>query len=409
MNGLKTVITFSIKDMVHRKSFIISTIIILVLIVAGTNVPRLISHLSGEDTVKKILVVDSQNVFDGTLEHLNDMNLGFEFEIETEEISFTEIGQKIGNEDIGAAILISRVDNKIEINYVVESMTMMTTIPQNIPNALTTLYTNLQISKLGLSMEQLQSIQPEMHFNIEQTSDQEVRGNPIAIMLLSIVLFYAIYFNAFQVSSSITTEKTSKIMETLVTSTSPTTIVIGKTIGIGVVGLLQVALLAGVGVFSAYRFLDPELISQVLDVSTITPSLAVITFIYFILGYLLFAFLYALTGSTVARPEDVQSVNAPVGLIAAVGFYLSYFTMMNPTSNLNVAASLLPISSPFCMPFRVMMGLATTQDIMISIGILVITIAIISYFAIKIYSNAILNYGTKLSIKDIVRMSKEKN
>jgi len=136
------------------------------------------------------------------------------------------------------------------------------------------------------------------------------------------------------------------------------------------------------------------------------------TAIYFILGYLAYALLYALTGSTVSKPEDIQSANSPVAILAVIGFYLSYFTMMNPTSKLNLFASLSPISSPFCMPFRmpfrIMMGLASSTDVIMSIVILVVTIIFIANVAIKIYSNAILNYGTKMSIKDIIKMYKEK-
>ena len=185
------------------------------------------------------------------------------------------------------------------------------------------------------------------------------------MMLMSIVLFYAIYFCAYQVSSSITTEKTSKIMETLVTSTSPTTIVLGKTIGIGIVGLLQMVVIVATALISAKAFLAPELLEAVLDMSSVTPYLGIITIIYFILGYFTYALLYALTGSTVSKPEDIQSANSPVAILAVIGFYLSYFTMMNPTSELNLFASLFPMSSPFCMPFRVMMGLATGTDVLI--------------------------------------------
>ena len=83
--------------------------------------------------------------------------------------------------------------------------------------------------------------------------------------------------------------------------------------------------------------------------------------------------------------------------------------MMNPTSNLNVFASIFPISSPFCMPFRVMMGVATIQEIIISILILLITILLVAKISIKIYSSAILNYGTKLNIKDILNIYQDKN
>ena len=119
------------------------------------------------------------------------------------------------------------------------------------------------------------------------------------------------------------------------------------------------------------------------------------------------ALLYALTGSTVSKPEDIQSANGPVAILSVIGFYLSYFTMMNPASELNVFASMFPISSPFCMPFRIMMGLAKPTDVIISIVILLITGIIIAKIAIKIYSNAILNYGTKMSFNDIVKMYKD--
>lgn len=407
MKDILTVMKFTISDMVKRKSFIISTIIILVLIVVGFNVPNIIKAFKGgEDSLDKILIVDNQNIFEGNLSALQQADLGYDIEIG--QASFEEIKTKIENEEIDSSIVIEKQDNDIKIRYIVENTTMMDGVPETIVNTINSLYSNMQISKLGLTEEQLASITPNFEFVLEQTEDEKANGNIFAMMLMSIVLFYAIYFCAYQVSSSITTEKTSKIMETLVTSTSPTTIILGKTIGIGVVGLLQMVVIVGTAIISAKAFLDPELIEAVLDMSSITPYLGIVTIIYFILGYFTYALLYALTGSTVSKPEDIQSANTPVAILAVVGFYLSYFTMMNPTSELNVFASLFPISSPFCMPFRIMMGLANVTDVVISIAILIVTILIIARVAIKIYSNAILNYGTKMSFKDIVKMYKDK-
>ena len=412
MKDLKTVIGFTIKEMVKRKSFIVSTIIILILIVIGFNVPNIINAFKGdsEDTQKdKLLIIDTENIFEGTLNSLNNMELGYEANTTSENISFEKIKDKIENKEIDEAIIIEKNQQNYKIRYIVEDATMLQKIPTTLENAINSIYSNLQISKLGLTEEQVKGITPSFEFSIEQTEEQKVSGNVFAMMLMSLVLFYAIYFCAYQVSSSITTEKTSKIMETLVTSTSPRTIVLGKTIGIGIVGLLQVCLIVGTAIISAKMCLDENLVNSVLDVSKITPYLGVVTIIYFILGYFAYALLYALTGSTVSKPEDIQSANTPVALIAVIGFYLSYFTMMNPTSDLNVLASMLPISSPFCMPFRIMMGLANATDVLISIAILLITILIVAKVAIKIYSNAILNYGTKMSFKDMIKIYKDKN
>ena len=408
MRDIFTVMKFTINDMIKRKSFIISTLIILILIVIGFNVPNLIKKFNGDNTGNKLLIIDSKNVFEGTLENLKQMDLGYEFEVTNEDLKFEDVKQKIEDKEIKEAIIINSENEKIKISYIVENTTMMNEIPEGCINALTSIYSSLKISKLGLTEEQLQSITPNFEFDLKQTEEKSENGNVFAMMMMSIVLFYAIYFCAYQVSSSITTEKTSKIIETLVTSTSPKTIVLGKTIGIGTVGLAQMILIVAIALISAKTFLEPGLLDSILDMSNITPYLGIMTAIYFILGYLAYALLYALTGSTVSKPEDIQSANSPVAILAVIGFYLSYFTMMNPTSKLNVFASLFPISSPFCMPFRIMMGLANTTDVIMSIAILIATIIAIANIAIKIYSNAILNYGTKMGIKDIIKMYKDK-
>lgn len=407
MRDLYTVMKFTMKDMLNRKSFIISTLIILILIVIGFNIPNLLKSMSGEKKKDTLLISDSQNIFEGGLESLKNIDLNYDVQIENK--TFDEIKQLIENKEINEAIIVEKNNNDIKIKYIVENANTVNSVPEDIITAMNTIYSNIQISKLGLTQEQINSLTPNFEFIVEQTEEQEVSGNVFAMMLLSLVLFYAIYFCAYQVSSSITTEKTSKIMETLVTSTSPRIIVLGKTIGIGIVGLIQMILIVGTALICAKAFLDPELINEILDMSKITPYLGFITVVYFILGYLAYALLYALTGSTVSKPEDIQSANTPVAILSVIGFYLSYLTMMNPTSQLNVFASMFPISSPFCMPFRVMMGLASVSDVIISVLILIVTILVIAQVAIKIYSNAILNYGTKMSLRDIVKIYRDKN
>ena len=406
MKDIITVAKFTIKDMVKRKSFIISTLIILVLIIIGFNVPNIIKSFEGEDIGDKLLIVDNDNIFEGNIEALKQESLGYEIEIK--QASYDEIKEKIENEEINEAIMVEKQENNIKVRYIVKNTNMMSQVPETIIDSINSLYSDIQIKKLGLTEEQINSITPNFEYSIEQTSKEKANGNIYVMMLMSIVLFYAIYFCAYQVSSSITTEKTSKIMETLVTSTSPKTIVLGKTLGIGIVGLLQMILIVGTALISAKTFLEPEILDAVLDMSNLTVYLGIITIIYFIMGYFTYALLYALTGSTISKPEDIQSANAPIAILAVVGFYLSYFTMMNPTSDLNIFASLFPISSPFCMPFRIMMGLATGKDVAISIAILIITILVIAKVTIKIYSNAILNYGTKMSFKDIINIYKDK-
>lgn len=410
MKDLFTVIKFTIKDMVRKKSFIISNLIILAIIILAFNVPNIIKAVVGENqgqTDEVLLIVDSENIFEGTLVQINEMGLEYPIKVSNENLKFEDIRNKIENDEIEEAIIISNKDGQINLEYIVENLLMVEQVPESIVNAITTTYSNLQISKLGLTAEQLQTLVPNFNLEMKQTEQEEVEGNPIVMMLMSMVLFFAIYYTAYQVSASITTEKTSKIIETLVTSTTPKTIVLGKTIGVGIVGLLQIIVMVATALISSSLFLEEGMLDGLIDLSNLTPFLGMIAVVYFILGYAVYALLYALTGSTVGKPEDVQTASGPVAIIAVIGFYLAYFTMMNPTSELNKLAAILPISSPFCMPFRVMMGIATTQELLISIAVILVTIVIIAKISIRIYSNAILNYGSKISFKDMIELYKK--
>ncbi|MDE5831028.1 MAG: ABC transporter permease, partial [Clostridia bacterium] len=157
-----------------------------------------------------------------------DMELGYDFQISNEDISFENIKEKIDLDEIEEALIIKKENDMINIEYIVDNLLYVEAVPEKLISSLTGLYTNVQISKLNLSAEELQGLTPNFDFKLTQTDEQEVEGNPVVMMVLSIVLFYAIYFCAYQVSSSITTEKTSKIIETLVTSTKPSTIVLRK-------------------------------------------------------------------------------------------------------------------------------------------------------------------------------------
>lgn len=405
LKDIFTVMKFTMRDMLKRRSFIISTVIILVLIIVGFNVPNILSALDGGEGnlfASELAVIDRDHILGNDLEQqLTGLDLPYKLDIT--ELSDEEITERINNDELDGAIVLEKNHNTINLNYIVKNVAVSSTTPDRLITAISELYLRQQISQLNLTATQLASVSPEYNLIISQTSDEEIGSDLFIMMAISLVLFYAVYFCAFQVSSSITTEKTSKIMETLVTSTSPRNIVLGKTIGIGAVGLLQMILFVAVAIISALVFIDPTILGTILDLSNFTPFLAFITIIYFILGYFMYALLYALTGSTVSKPEDIQSANTPIAIITLVGFYLAYFTLTDPTSSLNSFAALFPISSPFCMPVRVAMGLASGAEITVSVLILLVTICIIARVAIKIYSNAILNYGSKLSWGEIIK------
>lgn len=399
---------FTIKELVTKKSFIISNIILLIIIIASLSAQKIFESFFGETDGKTLAIVDQDNVFadmlDTIIEQVPD-DMGYKL---SSESSRDEAKQKVANGEIDQAIIISKNEN-LSMEYMVKNLGLTTEVPNDIIKILETMYRNIQISKLTLNEEQLKQINLPLEIQYSQADDEEAQGNITVVMLASIVLFFAIYFFAFQVSTSITTEKTSRIIETLVTSTSPKMIILGKTLGVGIVGLLQTAMIACVVYVGAKFNFDEELINSVVNLEMITPALAILTIVYYILGYTLYAMFYSVTGATVSKPEDVQAANTPVSFIALIGFYLAYFSMMNPTGSINKFSSILPISSPFCMPFRVMMGITTPQEVGLSVVVLLLTIMVIAHISIKIYTSAILNNGSRLSLKNIIQMYKQKD
>ena len=112
-------------------------------------------------------------------------------EIEIGKATFEEIKTKIENGDIYDAIIIEKQGNNIKLRYIVESTIMMDGVPESILSAMNNIYTNIQINKLGLTEEQIQSITPNFEFSLEQAKEEEAEGNVVVMMLMSIVLFYA--------------------------------------------------------------------------------------------------------------------------------------------------------------------------------------------------------------------------
>lgn len=409
MKEMLIVSKFTIKDMIKRKSFIVSNIIFLLIILVGTNIPRILEAFNSDDENSRLLIVDNDNLLGESLSALSDnKDLGYEISFSSGEFLKSDAQEALDNDEYDEIISFKLDGNKIMFEDYQTDMNLSSTNTEVVVNQITSIYYNKKLVDLGLTSKQLEDLDVGFELNNNYLSNSDSGNSTFAMMMFSIVLFYAVFFCASQVSSSVTTEKTSKIIESLTTSTSPKNIVLGKTLGVGVTGLIQLVVLLGFGIICAKMFLPSEILSGVINLSSINFAVWVIIILYFVLGYALFALIFALTGSLVQKPEDIQSANSPVSMLSVFAFYLAYFSMMNPKSSVSVFASLFPFSSPFSMPSRYMLGIANVWDVVISIGLLIVMCVIIGFVSVKVYSNAILNYGSKFSLKDIGKYLKQR-
>ena len=379
MRDILIVTKFTLIEALKQKAFIVSTIIMILMIILASAFTKIIPKLANNNEKDKILIVDNENVFENQLNKINELGLNNEFIIAKEKTSLADVKTKIKNKDIKKGIIVSKAEGNIKIEYVVENTSLMMNSPVDIQKALKEIYSQNQLKKLNLTEQQIKSLEPNFEYTIVSSQEKDANKNIFVILALTGLLFGAIY-----------------------------TFVLGKTFGIGLAGLIQLLLIVLISVVSINTFVDKNMLSAFLDLSTITPTLGITIVVYFILGYMEYALLYALTGSFVSNPEEVKSAATPASLIAVMSFYLAYFTITSPTSSLNLISSMVPFSSPFSAPFRVMVGVATPRDMIISVLILIMTNILIAHIAIKVYTNAIINNGTKLSLKEIIKMYKTK-
>lgn len=409
MKSMFTVASFTIKEMVKKKSFIVSNIIFLIIILVGTNIPRIINNFNnGDGSLTKLLIVDENNKFNGSLDSLKENDIGYDISIVNEKYDENYIKELIENEEFDEVIVLN-IDNQTVVfdDYQAE-VSFVNFSTEQIVSAITNIYYNINLLNLGLSEDQLNKMNIDFKVNNIYFSESDSGNSIFAMMMFSIALFYAVFFCASQVSASVTVEKTSKIIETLTTSTSPKYIVLGKTLGVGLVGLAQLLYLLIALVVCSNVFLPKDMLDGFINLNSITFNVWVTVILYFILGYTLYALIFALTGSLVQKPEDIQNANSPVSLISVFSFYLAYFSMMNPKSSLSMFASIFPFSSAFSMPARVLLNIVSPMEFISSILVLILTCILIGYASIKVYSNAILNYGNKFSLKDIKKYLKQK-
>lgn len=417
MRDLLTVIKYTIKENVTKKAFIISTIILMIMIVLIFNIPNIINIFVNEGdeepTYDKIVINDKENIFGEYLKSLegNSEQLGYEFIVNSEETD-EQIKQKIENNELDGLVEIFKGEEGIELDYFVKSIGYATgyseeTTIQNIISILKNIQLNKELMEANVSPEIITSINSTIDYEIE--SIEESNDNYGVAMVTSFILFFAVYLYGYSVSTSVSSEKTSRVMETLITSTTPTNIIVGKTVATGIVGLLQLIAFILVAVIS-YNLFIPEgydFIATMIQDMNINLYSIVICLIYFVLGFGVFAFLSAVTGATVSKVEDLQSAQMPVSIISVLSFYMAYFTLTTPDSVASKVASVFPFTAPFSMPGRIMAGAATAGEIVLSIFLLLVMAALLAYISIKLYSSAVLHYGKRLKIVELFKMSRE--
>ena len=415
MKDMLTILKYTIKENITKKSFIIATAILMAIIVIICNVPNIINLFEDENKIPesaKFVVVDKEKLLGEELNSLVEVGKAMYWDIEIKEEASEEIVEKIRNDELNGMveILKNQETQMLKIKYTSKGSLFMDdyTVADQFASIIKSIQVNKELTNSNVSLDTINMINSEIEFENKYLNDEN--ENYGVAMAASFILFFAVYLYGNTVAVSVSSEKTSRVMETLVTSTTPRNIIIGKTFAMGIVGLGQLILLI-LTAFVSYKLFIPadmDIVSSMMGNINFSVTSIMICIIYFVLGYTVYAFLNAVTGSTISKVEDLNSAQTPIAMISLISFYLAYFTATVPDSSASKFASIFPFSSAFSMPGRILAGGATSGEIISSIALLILTAVIFAFVSIKVYSGAVLHYGKRLNIKELLRLSKEK-
>ena len=435
MNKLRLIIAREYLSIVGRKSFIFMTLGMPLLFVLIMAVPIGLAYLNdkGSDT-QQIAVIDETGRYASAL-HSDDM---YSFvAIKGDTVTNAREFYDKSNGSLDAIIIIPRnVDSTGVVNIFSEG-TITPALVSSVRNVLADTIESAHLAAMGIP--NLQEMVDKAHVDVdvrsikwsEEGGEQESSTDAamgLGLMLSLFTYMFVLMYGAM-IMNSVIEEKTNRIVEVVVSSCRPFQLMLGKIIGVGLVGLTQMAiwivLLAIVGTVAGGAFgignvspdaVSPEALASAKDMGAIesivrqtlsinyTPI--IVSFIlYFIGGYLLYSSLFAGLGSAVDQPSDSSQFMTPVMLIMIIALYAGIFCMENPSGPTAVWCSIIPFTSPVVMMVRLPFGVPTWQ-LILSIVLLFGTALAITWIAARIYRRGILHYGKKASFADLFKWIK---
>jgi len=418
MNKLGTVIRFTYGSQIKRKSFLISTLVFALIISLLANLPSIIEMFNSDKGPDKVGYVAGDQA---VLEHMQSYYTSKpEAEIEIVPVSSEEEARRLVEEkEIKGYLLASGETNVNGVpSFQYKSQDTMPTIIGKLSDGLQFANQTIARQGIGLTDDQISKLFAPVALEPVQINNAATDGDggkTESEVMLAYILVYVLLFMLYigvigygnTVATEITAEKSSRVMELLVSSVSPLTQMFGKIIGICLLGLTQIALFLAVGAANIALMGDAEFFSELnLNLSEIDPMLIVYFLIFYLLGYFIYATVFAAAGSLVSRTEEVAQVIMPVTLLIVVVFFIAFYGLQNPNAPIIVTLSYVPFFSPMLMFLRIGMSDPAVWEIWLSILLSVAGTYAMGWLAAKIYRTGVLMYGKLPSFKELRKAMK---
>ncbi|MEP6945308.1 MAG: ABC transporter permease [Acidobacteriota bacterium] len=232
----------------------------------------------------------------------------------------------------------------------------------------------------------------------EKNSDALLAASFVIGLMIYITL--AIYGQV--IMGAVVEEKETRIAEILFSSARPFELMLGKLVGVGLAGLTQLAIwVLSLSAVLAFIAVQSDLSPMLVGLPHITPIMVVYFLVFFLLGYFIYASIFALIGSMVTTVQEGSQFAFPPIMVLLIGFYLSFAVIRDPNSNLSFWASISPFFAPITMPVRILAETPPFWQIALSIGINAVAIAFLVWLASRVYRVGMLMYGKRATIPEV--------
>lgn len=409
MKQFGTILNFELKEYLKNKAYIITTVVMVALLAVVMFIPTLLSNIdfgSSSSKPKPALVSVSDTMPSSIKKELEDTITtvfpGNEFTFTTD--SSDKIKEQIENGDVEFAFVFG--DNISQYTYYVNDLKMTDNNTSILDDSLNELIHTHAFEKNGISAAEARRIMSTRVSSTTENLGQNQAQNFFYTYAMIMALYMVIAMYGQMIASHVAAEKDSRVMELLIATASPTSMMFAKVIASCLAGLLQLTVIFG----SSILFFHLSSMSSSMSVIfasffDIPVHLLVYMLVFFLLGYLIYAFLFGAVGSTVSRIEDLSTAIAPLTMVFVGAFMIVIFSMSSGEVNngLMVFASYFPLSSPMAMFTRIAMSNVPAYEIAISIGILLVSVWLFGKLAAKIYRTGVLLYGTKPKLSTLIK------
>ncbi len=410
MNKFWIMLSHTYKNKIMAKSFIISTVITVLLVLAVTNLESIISLFQGDDAKEKIAVIDETNeLYPIFSKQLKAVDTDGDLEVKLSKQSEDEVTKQVKDEAFDGMLIIKR-DEEGTISGTYKALTISDeSTYQTLQQALTQTKTAVGTAELGVSQETISSLYAPVTVGQqalkEGAKSEEELGQTVGLVYIMLfVIYFSVIMYASMIAMEVATEKSSRVMEILISSMPPIQQMFAKLLGIGLVGITQLAIIIGAGSLSLKLNQKSETASSVggfLNLTDVSATTVIYAVIFFLLGYFLYATLAAFLGSVVSRIEDVQQTITPMTLLVVAGFMIAMFGLNAPDAGFITVTSFIPFFTPMIMFLRVGMLDIPFWQAAAGIGITLLTIVILAVIGARIYKGGVLIYSNSSAFKAI--------